>query len=136
MQAKVKWAGDMQFIGESGSGHALVMDGNGAQTAASPMEVLLMAAGGCSSVDVVSILQKARQPFHDCYVELTTERADTTPRVFTKIHLHFVLTGSAKLSDKQVARAVDLSMEKYCSVSLMLSKHCPIEHSYEIRISE
>lgn len=132
MQAKVKWAGDMQFIGESGSGHTIVMDGNGAKTAASPMEVVLLAAGGCSSIDVVSILKKARQPISDCQVELTTERAETSPRVFTKIHLHFTVTGSSELSEKQVARAVDLSMEKYCSVSLMLSKHCPIEHSYQV----
>ncbi|CAG8999067.1 MAG: Protein YhfA [Candidatus Celerinatantimonas neptuna] len=133
MQAKVTWAKGMQFIGESGSDHTVVMDGDGAKTAASPMELVLMAAGGCSSVDVVSILQKARQPFTDCQVEVTCERAEHSPRVFTKIHLHFIVTGSRELSEKQVARAVDLSMEKYCSVSLMLGKHCPVEHSYQIQ---
>lgn len=136
MQAKVKWAGDMQFIGESGSGHSVLMDGDGAKSAPSPMEMVLLAAGGCSSIDVVSILKKARQPIVDCQVELTTERAESTPRIFTKIHLSFTLTGRAELSEKQVARAVELSMEKYCSVSLMLEKNCPIEHSYHVEIVE
>lgn len=134
MQAKVKWTGDMQFVGESGSGHSIIMDGDGSKVAPSPMEMVLMSAGGCSSVDVVSILKKARQPFSHCEVEITSERAETAPRVFTKIHLHFIVSGSAELSEKQVARAVDLSMDKYCSVALMLGKHCPIEHSYEIRV--
>ncbi|MFM2480974.1 OsmC family protein [Celerinatantimonas sp. YJH-8] len=134
MHSTVKWAGDLQFIGESESGHAMVIDGNGGQRAASPMEMVLMAVGGCSSVDVVSILKKARQPLTDCQVELTAERAESAPRVFTHIHLHFVVSGPRDLSEKQVARAVDLSMEKYCSVALMLGKHCPIEHSYELKL--
>ncbi|WP_411994234.1 OsmC family protein [Agarivorans sp. DSG3-1] len=131
MKATVTWSKELQFIGESSSGHQILMDGDNAQTAASPMEYVLMAAGGCSSVDIISILGKARQQVTDCKVNLDSERAEGTPRVFTKIHLEFVVKGH-DLSEKHVARAVQLSMEKYCSVSLMLSKSCDISHSYRI----
>lgn len=132
MQAKVKWLDNNTFIGRSGSGHAVVFDGNkDGSVAASPMEMVLMAAGACSSVDVVSILQKARQRVQDCEVELSAERADTVPRVFTKLHLHFVVTGT-NLSEKQVERAVQLSADKYCSVSIMLSGSVAVSHSFSV----
>ena len=131
MKVTVSWSKELQFIGKSSSGHQIEMDGDGAKAAASPMEYVLMAAGGCSSVDIISILSKARQQVTDCTVNLDSERAEGTPRVFTKIHLEFVVTG-VDLSEKHVARAVQLSMEKYCSVSLMLSKSCDVSHSYRI----
>jgi putative redox protein len=132
MQAKVSWIDNLSFIGRSGSGHAVVFDANQQDsTAPSPMEMLLMSAGACSSVDVVNILQKARQQVVGCEVELTAERADSIPKVFTKIHLHFVVTGN-ELSEKQVARAVDLSADKYCSVSIMLASSVAVSHSYSV----
>ncbi|SNY57832.1 putative redox protein [Arsukibacterium tuosuense] len=132
MQAKVSWVDNLSFIGRSASGHAVVFDANSADSAApSPMEMVLMSAGACSSVDVVSILQKARQQVQGCEVELTAERADSVPRVFTKIHLHFVVSGH-DLSEKQVARAVDLSADKYCSVSIMLASSVAVSHSYSV----
>tara|TARA_R110002126_G_scaffold16527_5_gene65969 strand:+ start:361 stop:789 length:429 start_codon:yes stop_codon:yes gene_type:complete len=132
MQAKVSWVNNLNFIGHSGSGHAVVFDANSQNSnAPSPMEMLLMSAGACSSVDVVSILQKARQSVLGCEVELTAERADSVPKVFTKIHLHFVVSGH-DLSEKQVARAVDLSADKYCSVSIMLASSVAVSHSYSV----
>ncbi|UPW19170.1 OsmC family protein [Agarivorans sp. TSD2052] len=131
MKATVNWSKELQFVGNSSSGHQILMDGDGGKAAASPMEYVLMAAGGCSSVDIISILSKARQQVTDCKVNLDAERAEGTPRVFTKIHLEFVVSG-VDLSEKHVARAVQLSMEKYCSVSLMLGKSCDISHSYRI----
>lgn len=132
MQAKVSWVDNLSFIGHSESGHAVVFDANReGSTAPSPMEMVLMSAGACSSVDVVSILQKARQQVQGCEVELTAERADSVPKVFTKIHLHFVVTGH-DLSEKQVARAVNLSADKYCSVSIMLASSVAVSHSYRV----
>ena len=131
MKAKVSWVEGMKFVGESESGHQVILDGANPGEGASPMEMILLAVGGCSSIDVVSILEKARQSVTACHVELAGERADSVPRVFEKIHLHFVVTGKG-LAEKQVARAVDLSMEKYCSVSLMLEKAVEITHSYQI----
>lgn len=114
----------------------MVFDANKEQsTAPSPMEMLLMSAGACSSVDVVSILQKARQQVLHCEVKLTAERADSIPRVFTKMHLHFEVTG-VSLNEKQVARAVELSADKYCSVSLMLAKSVQVSHSYSVKAAE
>ncbi|SDZ95005.1 OsmC family protein [Alkalimonas amylolytica] len=136
MEASVKWLDSMTFVGRSGSGHQVVFDANKEQsTAPSPMEMLLMSAGACSSVDVVSILQKARQQVLHCEVKLTAERADSIPRVFTKMHLHFEVTG-VNLSDKQVSRAVELSADKYCSVSLMLAKSLTVTHSFSIKAAE
>lgn len=133
MQAKVKWHDNNTFIGHSGSGHAVVFDGNKDRSSApSPMEMVLMAAGACSSVDVVSILKKARQQVLDCEVQLSAERADTVPSVFTKLHLHFEITG-INLSDKQVERAVQLSADKYCSVSIMLSGSVTVTHSFSVK---
>lgn len=136
MEAKVSWVNDLTFIGHSGSGHAVVFDADrDSNKAPTPMEMLLMSAGACSSVDVVSILKKARQKVSHCEVELAAERADTVPKVFTKIHLHFVVTGTA-LAEKQVERAVNLSAEKYCSVSIMLSQSVKVTHSFSINEAE
>ena len=135
MKARVKWVEGVTFIGESASGHAVVMDGppesGGRNLGIRPMEMLLLGMGGCTAFDVVMILKKARQPVADCVVEMEAERADSDPRVFTRIHVHFVVTGG-RLSDKQVARAVELSAEKYCSASIMLGKAVDITHGYEI----
>lgn len=131
MHARVKWVEGLTFIGESASGHQVLMDGNAGDKAPSPMEMVLMAAGGCSAIDVVSILQKGRHDVKDCEVKLTSERREEAPRLFTHIHLHFIVTGTA-LGDKAVARAVDLSAEKYCSVALMLGKGVEISHDYEV----
>lgn len=140
MKARVKWVDGAMFVGESGSGHAVVMDGpadgGGRNLGIRPMEMLLLGTGGCSAYDVVHILKKSRQPVSDCFVEMEAERADTVPSVFTKIHMHFVVTGGAKLKEAQVKRAVDLSADKYCSASIMLGKACEISHDYEIRIVE
>ena len=135
MKARVKWVEAMTFVGESGSGHSLVMDGapesGGRDLGIRPMEMLLLGMGGCTAFDVVMILRKARQQIDDCVVDLDAVRADTDPKVFTRIHVHFVVTGNA-LSDRQVARAVELSAEKYCSASIMLGKTATITHDYEI----
>jgi putative redox protein len=139
MKARVKWVEAVTFVGESASGHAVVMDGppesGGRNLGIRPMEMLLLGMGGCTAFDVVTILKKARQPVTDCVVEMQAERADTDPRVFTRIHVHFVVTGNG-LSDKQVARAVELSAEKYCSASIMLGKAAEISHDYEVASDE
>ena len=111
MQARVKWVEGLTFLGESASGHQILMDGNSGDKAPSPMEMVLMAAGGCSAIDVVSILQKGRQDVTNCEVKLTSERRDEAPRLFTHINLHFIVTGN-DLKDASVSRAVDLSAEK------------------------
>jgi putative redox protein len=134
MQANVKWLDKQRFVGTSESGHTVVMDGDKA-SAASPMEMVMMAAGSCASVDVVSILKKARQQVTGVEVQLSGERADAVPAVFTRINLHFVVTGF-DVSEKHVERAVDLSAEKYCSVSIMLGKSVDISHSFEVRQAE
>ena len=135
MKARVKWVQDATFIGEAGSGHAVVMDGppesGGRNLGPRPMEMLLLGMGGCTAFDVVYILQRARQPVLDCVVELEAERAEEAPKVFTKIHVHFIVSGRG-LSDKQVERAVQLSAEKYCSASIMLGKAAEITHDYEV----
>ncbi len=139
MKARVKWVEGVTFVGESASGHAVVMDGppesGGRNLGIRPMEMLLLGMGGCTAFDVVMILKKARQPVTDCVVEMQAERAATDPKVFTRIHVHFVVTGSG-LSDKQVARAVELSAEKYCSASIMLGKAAEISHDYEVVSAE
>ena len=137
MQARIKWVENAAFVGETGSGHAIVIDGpqeiGGRNLGPRPMEMLLLGVGACSSVDVVMILKKARQAITDCVVEVTSKRADTDPKVFTDIHLHFVVTGKG-LTDNHVKRAVALSAEKYCSASIMLGKGgANITHDYEVR---
>ena len=138
MKATVKWLDNMSFVGESESGHSVVMDGppesGGRNLGVRPMEMVLLGMGGCTAFDVVMILEKARQSVTDCVVEIEAARADTEPKVFTKIHVHFVVTGQ-KLADKQVARAVELSAEKYCSASIMLGKTAVITHDYEIVVT-
>lgn len=135
MEANLRWQGGMQFLAEADSGHALVMDGppdlGGRNTGVRPMEMILMGLGGCTGIDVVHILKKSRQAVDDVEVKLNAERADTDPKVFTKIHVHFVVKGE-NLNEKHVARAVDLSAEKYCSASLMLRASVEITHSYEM----
>lgn len=129
MKAKVSWQQDLSFLGETDSGKSLLMDGLG--QAITPMESVLLAVGSCSSIDVVDILQKSRLKIDDCYCELNAERAENVPRVFTKIHAHYVLRGE-NITDKHVARAVQLSAEKYCSVMLMLNSKVAITTSYAI----
>lgn len=136
MKARVKWVEDSMFLGESGSGHTVIMDGppdhGGRNVGIRPMEMLLIGLGGCSSFDVMSILKKSRQQVTNCIAEIEAERADAIPAVFTKIHLHFVVTGMA-LNEAQVKRAIELSAEKYCSASIMFGKAgVEITHDYEI----
>ena len=130
MHANVQWQKDLVFEATTGSGQTVRMDGNKAE-AASPMELVLAAAGGCSSVDVVSILEKARQQVTACRCEVSGERADGVPAVFTKVHLHFVVTGH-DVAEKHVERAVQLSAEKYCSVAKMLEASVEMSHSFSI----
>ena len=135
MKARIKWVEDVTFVGESASGHAVVMDGppenSGRNLGPRPMEMLLLGMGGCTAFDVVHILKRARQPVSDCVVELEAERAEQPPKVFTRIHAHFVISGRG-LAENQVKRAVELSAEKYCSASIMLGKTAEITHDYEI----
>ncbi|MDT8404976.1 OsmC family protein [Sulfuriflexus sp.] len=135
MKARVKWVEGVTFVGESGSGHAVVMDGppehGGRDLGIRPMEMLLLGMGGCTAFDVLHILKKARQPVTDCVVELEAERADTEPKVFTRIHAHFRLKGTG-LKEDRVKRAVELSAEKYCSASIMLGATAEITHDYII----
>lgn len=136
MKATVSWLDGRAFVGESGSGHAVVMDGppdgGGRNIGVRPMEMLLIGVGGCSAYDVVSILEKSRQKVSDCRVELSAERADAIPAVFTKIHLHFVVSGT-DLDPRLVERAVKLSADKYCSASIMLrGAGVDVTHDFEI----
>lgn len=136
MQARVKWVEEVLFMGQSGSGHTVLMDGpeevGGRNLAARPMEMLLMGLGGCSTFDVVSILKKSRQDVESCEVEIRAERAETEPKVFTKIDLHFVVKGR-NLKESAVQRAVSLSAEKYCSASIMMERAgVVIGHSYSL----
>ena len=136
MKAVVKWLDHMSFVGESESGHSVVMDGppddGGRNLGVRPMEMVLLGMGGCTAFDVVLILQRQRQPITDCQVELSAERADTVPKVFTKIHVHYIVKGKS-LDEKKVARAVAMTAEKYCSVSIMLAKSAEITHDFEIQ---
>ncbi|MAP75630.1 OsmC family protein [Halopseudomonas aestusnigri] len=136
MKATIKWVDGVMFLGESGSGHTVVMDGppeaGGRNMGIRPMETVLVGLGGCASFDVVSILKKARQDIRDVHTELAAERADVEPKVFTKIHLHFVVTGK-NLKEAHVKRAVELSAEKYCSASILLGRAgVEVTHDYEI----
>ncbi|MBF0266036.1 MAG: OsmC family protein [Gammaproteobacteria bacterium] len=135
MKTTIKWVDKIGFEGATDSGHKIMMDGTekfgGENRGARPMEMILLGLGGCSSIDVMLMLQKSKQDVTDCVCEVTAERADAIPAVFTKIHVHFVVTGN-DLQDNRVKRAVSLSSEKYCSVSLMLEKACEMSHSYEI----
>ncbi len=136
MKTRIVWLEDMTYVAQSPSGHALVMDGppelGGHNLGPRPMEMLLMGMGGCTAVDVVSILRKARQDLRGCEIEIAAERADSDPKVFTQIHVHFILTGP-DLSAKHIERAIHLSAEKYCSASIMLGQTAKITHTFEIR---
>ncbi|RUO76623.1 OsmC family protein [Idiomarina tyrosinivorans] len=131
MTASVQWTGEMTFLATSASGHRVVMDAGDELKAPTPLEMVLMSAGTCASVDVVSILQKARQRVSGVHCELCAKRADSAPRVFTDIHLTFVVSGD-NVAEKHVERAVSLSADKYCSVAKMLEKAVNITHSYRI----
>ncbi len=136
MKARVMWVEGVAMLGEADSGHGVVMDGppdyGGRNLGLRPMEMLLVGMGGCTEFDVLLILRKARQEVTGCVVELTAERAETDPKVFTRIHARFILTGKG-LSDKQVERAIRLSAEKFCSASIMLGATAQITHDFEIR---
>ncbi|AMG02534.1 OsmC family protein [Vibrio mimicus] len=131
MQAQVKWVEDFKFLGLSNSGHSIVMDGSGGASAPSPMEMVLMAAGGCSSVDVVDGMKKAGQKIRSCEAKLSAERRETAPKLFTQVNIHFVLSGE-NLDQNIVAQVTADSLEKYCSVCLMLGKGVEMTHSWEI----
>ena len=135
MKCRIKWLDHMSFVGESGSGHSVVMDGapdaGGRDLGVRPLEMLLLGLGGCTAFDVVSILRKSRQQLVDCEVEIEAERAESIPKVFTKIHLHFIVSGH-DLDQRKVAKAIDLSADKYCSASRMLEKTATITHDFEI----
>jgi putative redox protein len=135
MKCRVKWLDHMSFVGESGSGHSVVMDGaaeaGGRDLGIRPMEMLLLGLGGCTAFDVVSILQKSRQKMVDCEVEIEAERATDIPKVFTKIHIHFIVRGN-DLDPNRVAKAVSLTADKYCSASRMLEKTAEITHDFEV----
>ena len=135
MKSRVKWVENVCFMAESGSGHAMIMDGapdiGGKNLGPRPMEMLLMGAGGCTSVDVIMILQKSRQDVTDCEVEVEAERAEAHPKVFTRIHMHFTVKGR-NLKPEMVDRAIKLSAEKYCSASIILGKTAQMTHDFEI----
>ena len=135
MDVRIKWVDGMMFLGESESGHAVVVDGppeiGGKNMGVRPMEMLLIGMGSCTSIDVMQILQKGRQDITDCVAEISAERVDTIPKVFSKIHVHFVVTGK-NLKEAVVARAIKLSAEKYCSASIMLEKAVEITHDFEL----
>ncbi len=139
MKARVKWLDHMSFVGESGSGHSIVMDGapeaGGRNLGVRPMEMLLLGLGGCSSFDVMLILQKSRQQVTSCEAEIQAERAEQDPKVFTRIHLHFIVKGK-NLSPAKVERAIQLSADKYCSASIMLGKSAEITHDFEVIADE
>jgi putative redox protein len=135
MKARIKWVEDRTFVGESGTGHKIVLGTasgpEGRTPGPSPMELVLIGTGGCSAFDVVHILERGREPIEDCVVELDAERATEDPKVFTRIHMRFVVTGRG-LARSKVERAVDLSVEKYCSASAMLAQTATITHDFEV----
>ncbi|MFZ5503119.1 MAG: OsmC family protein [Pseudomonadota bacterium] len=135
MKARIKWVEHVSFLGETESGHAVLMDGppnaGGRNLGPRPMEMLLLGAGGCTGFDVIAILKKSRQAVSDCYVEIDAERAETDPKVFTKIHMHFVVKGK-DIKPEAVEKAIKLSAEKYCSASIMLGATAEVTHDFEV----
>ena len=135
MKCRVKWLDHMSFVGESDSGHSVVMDGapeaGGRNLGIRPMEMLLLGTGGCTVFDVISILKKQRQDVVDCVAEMEAERADDIPKVFTRIHIHFVVSGR-NLDETKVKRAIELSADKYCSASRMMEQTAKVTHDFEI----
>ena len=136
MKARIKWVEGVSFLAETESSHAILMDGapqgGGRNLGPRPMETVLAGTGGCTAYDVVTILRKARQDVTDCVLEIDADRAAQDPRVFTRIHFHFVITGR-RLDAKHVERAIHLSAEKYCSASIMLGKTADITHDFQLR---
>lgn len=135
MKTRIKWIQDVMFVGESGSGHSVIMDGapeaGGRNLGFRPMEMLLLGLGGCSAFDVMMILKRGREQVTDCVVEIDGERAQTDPKIFTKIALKYIVTGRG-LDPKKVERAVALSADKYCSASAILAKTAELTHTIEI----
>jgi len=135
MKCRIKWLDHMSFVGEAGSGHSVVMDGapeaGGRDLGIRPLEMMLLGLGGCTAFDVVSILHKSRQQISDCEVEIEAERATEIPKVFTQIHMHFIVSGR-ELDETKVSKAIALSADKYCSASRMLEKTAIITHDFEI----
>jgi putative redox protein len=135
MKVRIKWVEQAAFLGETESSHSVLMDGpadgGGRNLGPRPMETVLLGTGGCTAYDVVHILRKARQPISDCVIQIDADRAAEDPKVFTRIHLHFIITGKG-VSAKHVERAIALSAEKYCSASIMLGKTANITHDFEI----
>jgi putative redox protein len=135
MKARIRWKQNVAFEAETESGHRLTMDGSpdvgGQNLGPRPMETVLVGTGACSAIDVVLILKKARQPITDCYVDIEADRATTDPKVFTRIHFHFVVVGDG-LDPLKVERAIRLSAEVYCSASAMLAKTAAVTHDFEI----
>ena len=134
MDVRVKWAEDRTFIGEVTTGHKIVFgtaSDAGPKPGPSPMELVLIGTGGCSAYDVVHILEKGREPVDDVVVELDADRAETDPKVFTRIHMHFIVTGRG-LNPAKVERAIALSVEKYCSASAMMAKTATLTHDFEV----
>ena len=136
MKLRIKWIENVSFLAETESGHVILMDGapegGGRNLGPRPMETMLAGTGGCTAYDVVTILRKGRQDVTDCVVEIDADRAAQDPKVFTRIHFHFVVTGRS-VDAKQLERAIHLSAEKYCSASIMLGKTAQISHDFEIR---
>lgn len=138
MKARIKWVEDVTFLGEAGSGHSVVIDGppehGGRNLGVRPMELMLLGMGGCTTFDVMHILKKARQDVTDCVAEISAERAEEDPKVFTRIHIHFRVEGNG-LSEKRVAKAIELSAEKYCSASIMLDR-AGVEMTHDFIVEE
>jgi len=136
LKLSVRWLENVSFIAQTESNHAIVMDGapegGGRNLGPRPMETVLAGTGGCTAYDVITILRKARQPVKGCALDIDAERAPQDPKVFTRIHFHFVLTGTG-IDRKHVERAIQLSAEKYCSASIMLGKTAVITHDFEIK---
>lgn len=135
MKANIKWTGGVSFEGQADSGHMVIMDGapesGGENKGSRPMELVLIGMGGCTAFDVVHILRKSRQEITDCVAQIEAKRAETDPKVFTNIHIHFVVTGK-NLDAKKVQHAIELSATKYCSASIMIGKTAKITHGFEI----
>lgn len=135
MKTRIKYIENVCLMAESESGHSLIIDGSaeigGRNLGVRPMEMILMGLGGCTTMDILTILRKKRQKITDCVIEIDSQRRDTIPKIFSKIHLHFIITGD-NLNEKHVQQAVQLSAEKYCSVSEMLKHSVEISYDYEI----
>ena len=136
MKTRIKWVEEASFLGETGSGHAVLMDGaadaGGRDLGPRPMEMMLLGLGGCTAFDVMLILKRSREPVTDCVIEIDADRADEIPKVFTRIRLRYIVTGR-KVNPAKVERAVTLSAEKYCSASAMLGQVAEITHEIEVR---